>query len=1109
MTTVDLFEDLYEDDQSLSTVDTRECKPATELLPITFGSTRLIQGQAFGRPLLLLLDSGSTSTWINKQALPKGIMGSTTDKVSGTTLAGSFSSSEQVTMNDLILPEFSSKRSFPTLKAQVFHAPCRYDMIVGRDVLRAFGVKLDFEEDCIVSRGVSRPMREFPNDLPKDVTAVDSLLQDFIDYTLDDEDDDCLDDDEASIASEGSNEDGFVQEILDSKYDAVDPRKIADSCTHLTQEQRDDLAKLFSKFTKLFNGELRAFTDEKIHLDIDPTVTPHRSRAYAVPHLHRELFKRELERLVKIGVLEKCGRADWVSGTFIVPKKDGRVRWVSDFRALNKAIKRKFYPLPKINEIFSRRKGYKFLSKLDLSMQYYTFELDDESSELCTIATPFGLFRYKRLPMGVSASPDIAQEIMERVLGHLEDLEIYLDDLAAFSGSWEEHLELLDKILTILQDKGFAVNPLKCEWGIQETDFLGHWLTPEGVKPWKKKIDAILRMERPTNIKELRSFLGMVTYYRDMWPSRSHVLAPLTDLLKTKTFEWGSRQDEAFHAMRSLLCTDALLVFPDHNIPFDVETDASDYQLGAVIKQRGRPVAYYSRKLSSAQKNYTTIEKELLSVVETLRTFRSMLLGAQITVHTDHRNLTHKLSTFTTQRVMRWRLLLEEFGPTFMYKKGTDNCIADALSRVPTKDENVTPAMPETRCVKVDDLWTECLWAVPKFDEQNRHPFRFQNIAIYQNKDATLMNLPNTDPTNYTIHQFGNVDLVCRIFPRSHHPLIVLSDDMLPRIVRWYHEITIHSEGMDRLEASIRRHFWHPRLRDEIRTHVAACDVCNRMKKDSPKHGQLAPRVVPSVPWTEVHVDLIGPWDYTVNGLKVKVRALTAVDPVTNLVEIVRVKSTKCKESTDAFVNTWLSRYPLPEKIVTDNGPEFIGHEWEFMLADWSLTKGRITPHTPTANSVIEASHKSMGQILRTIFSQEKPTTMEEMDRVVAAALASTMRAMRSAASTSLGGVAPGALVFGRDMLLNVPIVTDIISISHNRQLQTDLRLMRENRRRSQYDYKVGDMVYINNHFSSSDKMKPAWVGPYKIIRVHANSNVTVERGRIHERTTIRRIKPA
>ena len=446
--------------------------------------------------------------------------------------------------------------------------------------------------------------------------------------------------------------------------------------------------------------------------------------------------------------------------------------------------------------------------------------------------------------MGVSPAPDIAQEMMERLLGALEDLEIYIDNLAAFSDDWKSHLALLEKILTILQEKGFSVNPLKCEWGIQETDFLGHWLTPEGVKPWRKKIDAILCMEAPTNVKELRSFLGMVTYYRDMWPRRSHVLAPLTALIKTKTFKWGPEQDRAFKEMKALMASDAILVYPDHNLGFDVESDGSDYQLGSVIKQKGRPVAYYSRKLSAAQKNYTTIEKELLSVVETLRTFRSMLLGARITVWTDHKNLTHNLSSFTTQRVMRWRLLLEEFGPEFKYKKGTENCIADAMSRVPTQDENVTPAMPATRCVKVDDLWTECLWAMPKFDEQNRHPFQFETIQYYQSKDHNIGQLPINQPNDFTLKTFGQtVQLVCKNKNNSH--LIVLTDDMLPRIVKWYHHVTVHSEGMDRLELSIRRHFWHPQLRTEIRNQVSKCTICDTMKKASPKEGQLAPCDVP------------------------------------------------------------------------------------------------------------------------------------------------------------------------------------------------------------------------------------------------------------------------
>lgn len=205
-----------------------------------------------------------------------------------------------------------------------------------------------------------------------------------------------------------------------------------------------------------------------------------------------------------------------------------------DFDALNKALQRCYNPLPKISDILSRRKGCKYLTKLDISMQYYAFELNDELKELCTIATSFGLYQYQRLPMGVNMAPDIAQEIIEQLLGAIEEIENYMDDFAAFLDDLESHIKVLEKVLSILEEKGFTINPLKCKWGIQETDFLGHWLTPEGVKPWKKKIDVIVKMEAPTNVKELCFFLGMVTYYCDMWPRRSHILAPLTNLIKKR-----------------------------------------------------------------------------------------------------------------------------------------------------------------------------------------------------------------------------------------------------------------------------------------------------------------------------------------------------------------------------------------------------------------------------------------------------------------------------------------------------------------------------------------------------------------------------------------------
>ena len=223
-------------------------------------------------------------------------------------------------------------------------------------------------------------------------------------------------------------------------------------------------------------------------------------------------------------------------------------------------------------------------------MQYYTFLLDEASRTLCTFTTPFGLYRYCQLPMGVSESPDIATENMHLVLDGIEDIEFYMDDIGVFSSSWDDHLSLLSLVRTRLQDVGFTINPLKCEWAVQETDFLGHWLTPEGVKPWRKKIEAILRLQPPVNVKQLRSFLGMVNYYRDMWSRRTHVLAPLTELTGKCTFIWMQKHQQAFERMKALDAADALLVFPDHSLPFDVETDASKYQLGSVIKQQGCPV---------------------------------------------------------------------------------------------------------------------------------------------------------------------------------------------------------------------------------------------------------------------------------------------------------------------------------------------------------------------------------------------------------------------------------------------------------------------------------------------------------------------------------------
>ena len=425
----------------------------------------------------------------------------------------------------------------------MFNANCRYDLILGRDILSHFGIDIDFKSQCISGpTGYSIHLRQFPSSTAIARTDIGVYLSidhfsNLLNDTLTSSNDDALQTSDTQEPSslpvppclpETNQNDPNPNpsppskkrktSILPSLYEKHDPQAIARQCLHLNHDQQRQLADLLAMFSTLFNGELKVYPHQKLHLEVDPSVRPFVSRAYPIPKSQLQIFKAELDQLVKIGVLERQGRSIWAAGTFIIPKKDGRIRWISDFHALNKAIIRCNYPIPRIQDILSRHSGYKFLTKLDLSMQYYTFELDEESRDLCTIATPFGPFRYTRLPMGVSTSPDMAQDIMEQVLRDLDDTEVYLDDIAAFSTDFTAHLVLLEKILSHLQDNGFAVNPLKCEWAIQETDFLGHWVMPTGIKPYHKKVNAIFHMDAPKNLKQLRSFLGMVTYYRDMWP---------------------------------------------------------------------------------------------------------------------------------------------------------------------------------------------------------------------------------------------------------------------------------------------------------------------------------------------------------------------------------------------------------------------------------------------------------------------------------------------------------------------------------------------------------------------------------------------------------------
>ena len=1106
-----------------------------------------INGVPCGRLMKVLLDSGGSATLINRRALPKA----TTIDTSGSrtmvqTLAGNMAPIGRVRVEGLRLPEFDKSLILNEHTCLTFDRPdCQYDMIVGSDFLAKFGINLNFNSLQVEWFGQTLPMNS--TGFTKERQAL-FLEQYLLEVENEQSWRDCDDGIERFIAAP----------IMDSKYEKNDiDTVIEENCQHLTLEQQRDLKTLLLSHTKLFDGTLGCYPHDKMTIELEPNAKPVYRRAYPVPHVHKAAFKKELDRLTEIGVLSKVEEPSlWCLPTFIVPKKllpgesTPRVRWVSDLRELNKVVKPVQYQLPRINDILRKRRGYEFFTKLDVSMQFYTFELDDKSKELCTVATPFGNYRYNRVPMGLKISPAFAQAKMEQCLRDIEEADVYIDDIAIFDDDWKSHMKSLDLVLTRLEENGFTINPLKCQFVCEngESDFLGYWMTPTGVKPWSKKIEAIVNMERPTTATELRTFLGMVTYYREMWPRRAHVLKPLTDLTglpKKAKLEWTPEMDTAFKQMKAIISEDALLAYPDHNKPFEIYTDASDYQLGACLMQGGRPVAYYSRKLNSAQRNYTTMEKELLAIVETLKEYRSMLLGAEITVFTDHKNLTYE--NFNTQRVMRWRCFIEEYSPKLVYLEGKLNVLADAYSRLPRfepiapqAEDKTKPAVvahfianmprraPEvatdglnpkddvlSMAFSLDPVLVECLRDLPD-DIVESHlnlpangepsPLRYQWLKSAQDNCHNLQQRLQQSPA-YSLRQFGDIDLIVHTDVEGRKNdiapwKICLTDDTVEDAIVWFNNLLGHP-GKERLKYGMRL-FYHPNLSSLINRYNS--ETGQRFKADTRGYGHLPARQVRGRPWEQVDVDLIGPWTVqTRTGKTYEFNALTCIDRFTGLPELIRIENKTAAHVADKFKECWLCRYPRPETCVHDNGKEFLG-DFGRLLYSFGISDVSTLPYTPTANSICERMHREVGNLLRSIVHENPPRTLADAKCFVDSALATAMHSLRTNVSAATGN-APGALAFHRDMLIDVPLTADLRAIRARRQLRVDADLRRANARRYDFDYQPGQSVLLKRH--DFTKLGERWDGPYTVQRCHVNGTLTLEfRPGLTKRVNIRRLKP-
>ena len=558
--------------------------------------------------------------------------------------------------------EYSNSKEFLT-EPDVFEYDRKmgkpvFDLIIGCNSMENLGIVLDFKARSITIDEIILPMRNI-NSLTdkskaKETWAISNALA------------------HEPISTELATQ--RAVKILDANYTKADLQAVVTNCTQLNSVEQNKLLELLKKFEQLFDGTLSNWRTKPVSFQLKDGVTPYHGRAFPIPKVHKDVIMKEIQRLCDLGVLEWQPSSEWAAPSFIQPKKNKTVRFLTDFRELNKRLVRKPFPIPKISTVLQELEGFTYATALDLNMGYYTISLDPEAAKICTIIFPWGKYSYKRLPMGIAGSPDIFQEKMSDLMATLEFVRTYLDDLLIITkGSLEDHLEKLSVVLTRLQEAGLRINADKSNFCTLETEYLGYILTRDAIKPQPNKVQAMLALAPPRNVKELRRFLGMVQYYRDLWARRSDMLAPLTSLVgecgqtkatkakgtKKVSWYWAEVHQKAFDDVKATIAKEVVLAYPDFDKVFEIYTDASTKQLGSVITQSNRPLAFFSRKLSVPQQKYSVTEIELLAIVETLKEFKGMLWGQRIVVYTDHKNLTRDALGLTSDRVYRWRLILE------------------------------------------------------------------------------------------------------------------------------------------------------------------------------------------------------------------------------------------------------------------------------------------------------------------------------------------------------------------------------------------------------------------------------------------------------------------
>lgn len=846
---------------------------------------------------------------------------------------------------------------------------------------------------------------------------------------------------------------------------------------NMTESEIDDVASLRKTYPEVFAEGLGTFKS-RIQLHLADT-TPVFVKARSLPLALRAPVERELGRLQREGVIYKVERSDY--GTPIVPviKKNGDIRICGDYKVtINPFLKDFHYPLPRIEDIFANLAGGQKYSKIDLSHAYQQILLTEESQPMTAITTHVGTFVYKRVPFGIKCIPENFQKLIEETLSGLSSTVVFLDDICVTGKDNGTHMKNLKAVLQKLRDAGLRVNWSKCEFFKDSVTYLGYRIDKEGLHTDEKKVEAIVTAPIPTDVTQLKSFLGLVNFYAKFIKNASEILKPLYNLLKKNVnWVWCKKCDNAFMDIKKMLSQKPVLAHYDPSLPLILSVDSSAYGVGAVLCHRypdgtERAVSCASRTLNRAESNYSQLDKEALAIVYGIRKHHQFLYGRHFILRSDHRALSFifgqnkGIPQTAASRLQRYAVRLAAYNFNIEFVPSARNCFADALSRLPLQTTTTESILDN----KLDSSYFNYV--------EDELPITFHEIRAETRRDPLLNKIMSyvkfgwpdkvqseIEKTFYLKRETLFIEYDCLVWGYR----VVIPKRLRSQVLEELHNGHI---GVVKMKQVARNYLWWEGLDADIARVCHECGPC-AAHRPAPPHAPLHSWSWPDEPWSRLNVDFLGPFRGKY--------FFILIDAHSKWIEVECVPSTSAK-AVIACLRRIFCRFGLPKRIVSDNGPPFTSAEYMSYLEKNGIKRVLVAPYHPSSNGAAENAVRLIKQVLK-----KATVENEEFDKAISRFLFTHRNTEHCTTQKEPAVALLGRRLRGRLDLLR-PVAGEIV---RERQLAAEQR-----RDTPMRQARVGESVLVRQ-YNSNVKWKDGTVldrtGPVSYV-VKTNEGVTCRR---------------